>query len=378
MWGRIPAVAVLVVLTTGPVGDAHAAAVTVGSPLTAQFTQEPVGDPATLLNSALGEPGATLTTPFAGRVVRWRVAGAGTFPLRVLRPRPDGTYLPQQASDPVTVSAPAVVPASVPIAAGNVVALESVGAGATVGIAAAPGSTLDTWTPPLQTTARPPDTRDPDTEAAFNADVLRPPDAKRLSPTSGPIAGGTPVVITGTDLGETTGVSFGATPAARFSVDSDTQVTAVTPPQPAAQQVAVRVTTPAGSDTFSFLYMPPRASATFRVVARPVATRTGVRLKVACTGPRFITRCLFTGRLGTSRRGHRVPVGAATAIVDTGKTEATETGRTVTVDVRLNATGRRLLARLHRLRVVFTATVKATGRPLARLAPRSLVLRTRR
>src|SRR6185312_9915304 len=50
-----------------------------------------------------------------------------------------------------------------------------------------------------------------------------------ISPSSGDTAGGTTVTITGTDLADATGVSFGANPAAGFKVDSPTQITATAP-----------------------------------------------------------------------------------------------------------------------------------------------------
>ncbi|MEV6326077.1 IPT/TIG domain-containing protein, partial [Nocardia sp. NPDC051787] len=48
-------------------------------------------------------------------------------------------------------------------------------------------------------------------------------------PNSGPVAGGNTVVLTGTNLTGTTSVAFGATPATSFTVDSDTQISAVVP-----------------------------------------------------------------------------------------------------------------------------------------------------
>ena len=44
-----------------------------------------------------------------------------------------------------------------------------------------------------------------------------------LSPAAGPVAGGTSVVISGTDFTGTTAVKFGASDAASFTVDSPTQ-----------------------------------------------------------------------------------------------------------------------------------------------------------
>ncbi|EXU66553.1 cell surface protein [Streptomyces sp. PRh5] len=68
-----------------------------------------------------------------------------------------------------------------------------------------------------------------------------------ISPTTGPATGGTTVVLTGTNLAQTTGVSFGSAPAA-FTAVSDTQINAIAPahtPGPAT----VTVTTPGGTAT---------------------------------------------------------------------------------------------------------------------------------
>ncbi|MEU5853548.1 IPT/TIG domain-containing protein, partial [Saccharopolyspora shandongensis] len=76
-----------------------------------------------------------------------------------------------------------------------------------------------------------------------------------IQPTIGPTSGGTAVTITGTGFAGATAVTFGGTPAANFTVNSSTQITATTPPH-AAGPAQVVVTTPAGSSTSSafFLY----------------------------------------------------------------------------------------------------------------------------
>ena len=66
-----------------------------------------------------------------------------------------------------------------------------------------------------------------------------------VSPARGPAGGGTRVVITGSRLTGATGVSFGTAAAAKFTVDSGTQVTATSPP--GTGTVDVTVTTPAGA-----------------------------------------------------------------------------------------------------------------------------------
>src|SRR5262249_33088549 len=60
-----------------------------------------------------------------------------------------------------------------------------------------------------------------------------------------PSSGSTVVTLTRTDFAGAGAVTFGGLPAASFTVDSGTSITAVAPPQ-AAGTVDVRVTTPTG------------------------------------------------------------------------------------------------------------------------------------
>ncbi|WP_342242804.1 IPT/TIG domain-containing protein, partial [Ensifer sp. OTU672] len=83
-----------------------------------------------------------------------------------------------------------------------------------------------------------------------------------VSPASGSPTGGTSVTITGTGLAGAATVKFGSAPAASFTVNSDTQITAVAPPGTAGP-VDIVVTTGSGSVTlpngFSYLVVPPGA-----------------------------------------------------------------------------------------------------------------------
>jgi hypothetical protein len=74
-----------------------------------------------------------------------------------------------------------------------------------------------------------------------------------ISPTSGPIAGGTVVTITGSGLSGATSVTFAGTPAqsttafpAGFTVVNDTTIMAVSPMAFFAGLAQVNVTTPGG------------------------------------------------------------------------------------------------------------------------------------
>ncbi|MEZ0371764.1 MAG: IPT/TIG domain-containing protein [Candidatus Sericytochromatia bacterium] len=99
------------------------------------------------------------------------------------------------------------------------------------------------------------------------ADPVQAPRISALTPSSGPTAGRTVVTLTGTGLTGTTAVSFGATPATSFTVDSATQITAVAPAQTAGS-VDVSVTGPGGTspvsvaDQYSFVAAPTLTLAT--------------------------------------------------------------------------------------------------------------------
>lgn len=88
-----------------------------------------------------------------------------------------------------------------------------------------------------------------------------PPTVTNVNPNTGLMAGGTNVTITGTNFTGATAVNFGATPAASFTVNSATQISAVSPPAGVAGTVNVRVTTPDGQSAIAtgnqFLYTAP-------------------------------------------------------------------------------------------------------------------------
>ncbi len=70
---------------------------------------------------------------------------------------------------------------------------------------------------------------------------LAAPTITGLAPTSGPESGGTSVVITGTGFTGATAVQFGGVAATSYTVDSATQITAISPARTGA--VTVTVTT---------------------------------------------------------------------------------------------------------------------------------------
>jgi Malectin domain/Bacterial Ig-like domain/IPT/TIG domain/Glucose / Sorbosone dehydrogenase len=74
------------------------------------------------------------------------------------------------------------------------------------------------------------------------------PAVTNVNPATGPSAGGTAVVLTGTGFTGATAVSFGTVPAAGFTVSSDTSITATAPANPGGS-VDLTVTTPQGTST---------------------------------------------------------------------------------------------------------------------------------
>ena len=83
--------------------------------------------------------------------------------------------------------------------------------------------------------------------------VPSPPTITSISPSNGSTLGGQTVTVTGTNLNETTSVTFGGT-AATFTVDSPSQITATTPSSDSAGMVEVVVATPSGNDSGSYAY----------------------------------------------------------------------------------------------------------------------------
>jgi IPT/TIG domain len=76
------------------------------------------------------------------------------------------------------------------------------------------------------------------------------PTVTKLKPTAGPVAGGTTVTITGTNLTGASAVKFGSTAATSFTVNSATSITAQAPAEPVAT-VDVTVTTAGGTSAIS-------------------------------------------------------------------------------------------------------------------------------
>lgn len=233
---------------------AQAANVIVGSPLVGPFGGATLScglSPCTLVQDAL--PGAVLTSPVDGAVVRWQFLGADTrfaYKLRVLKPEGGLGLTGAGTSDAVTPvgSGKESFPTVLPIRAGQRVGINLV-PGASIAEREVGGADYLIFRPILldgQTRAA---SEGRAAELAFNAEVQPAPKITSVSPIAGSVQGGNTVTIAGTDLEGASAVSFGGAAAASYRVDSAGQITAVAPAVSQASAVTVSVTTIAGTAT---------------------------------------------------------------------------------------------------------------------------------
>lgn len=228
-------------------------------------------------NTDLGGTGANLTSPVSGTVVRFNILGGltqGTYTLRSMHLSPPGAaFFTKKSASVAAVPNPGVqsYSTSLPVAAGEAIGL-GMSETASVAFLEEVGH-LALWTgerpesgPEVASFGGP-------EVVGFNAEIQPAPTIASLGATSGPTSGGTSVTITGTDLENVTGVSFGGAPAASFKSETEGQLTAVAPANASAASVSVSVTTVAGKAIASqtFKYEAPPAPAPAPVVTPPPA-----------------------------------------------------------------------------------------------------------
>ena len=161
-----------------------------------------------------------------------------------------------------------------------------------------------------------------------------PPTVTVVSPSTGTSAGGTTVTITGTHFTGATAVDFGATAAASFGVNSDTQITAVSPVG-SAGTVDITVTTPCATSATSiadeFTYtgtLPPPTVTAINPTHGPETGGTAVTI----TGTNFVSGTGLAAYMGaTSYPCTNVTFVSSTTI--TAVTPAHPTG-TTTVGIK--------------------------------------------
>jgi hypothetical protein len=186
---RAVGVGIAALLIAAP--GAQATTVTLGSPLSTVLSPVMFGAVRTLSPQAL--PGATVTSPFDGTIVRWEVTGAsgGPLKLQVVHPIAGSFFTGGGTSTPGTITGTGVLsfPANLPIKAGDSIGIVSTAPSDTIGINfTTPGGLYADWAPPLVEGAPP---RTPTSgamgEVGFNATVesLPVPTTVQPVPTTG-------------------------------------------------------------------------------------------------------------------------------------------------------------------------------------------------
>jgi hypothetical protein len=155
------------------------------------------------------------------------------------------------------------------------------------------------------------------------------PTVTGLSPNTGTTAGGASVTITGTNFTGATGVTFGGVPAASYTVNSSTSITATAPPE-AAGTVDVTVTTPSGTSATG-----SADQFTVTNAAAPVVSNLGTTTGSTAGGTSVtITGSGFTGATGVFFGG--VPTASYSINSDSSITAVAPPQYAGTVDVTVS------------------------------------------
>jgi hypothetical protein len=232
---------------------AGASVISIGSVLPKEPTPTKFERVQTLFNTALPQSGVNLASPVSGAVVRWRIQGAkgGPFRLRILHPNGKGAYEAAGTSLPVTPAGIGLetFATNLKIQAGDLIGIDPSNDSDEIGVAVTSGASFASIFPtPFDGSIVAPSETFSGKEIELSAEVQPQPEIVSISPVSGSVTGGTLVTITGTNLGGATSVKFGATPAASFTVDSDTEITATAPASVKPGKVDLTATTLAGTN----------------------------------------------------------------------------------------------------------------------------------
>jgi hypothetical protein len=271
--------------------SAQASVISIGSVLPEKFESTKFERVQTLFNTALPEAGATLASPVTGAVVRWRIQGAegGPFYLRILRPNGKGAYEAAGKSNPEspTNTGLQTFQTNLKIQAGDLIGIDPTnGETDKIGVAEVSGAGYASIFPtPFEGSVVAPSGTVGGKEIELAAEIQPQPEVTLVSPPFGPVTGGTVVTITGKNFNQTSEVKFGSTPAAAFTVDSDTEITATTPMTPRPGKVDVAVSTFAGTNPNTqyddFVYtacVVPKIKNRTLKVAKSMLRRAGCKL----------------------------------------------------------------------------------------------------
>lgn len=171
----IGCVTVIVALGLCASAGAEAATVTVGSPLTANFTGT-FGGSDVDVNTALPEAGATAASPVPGTIINWRVIlpSPGLISLVVLKPEAGGAYTPRLGESYAHTNSAGMQTfpgEGLVVSPGDLIGLLSNGQ-AVMEATSVPGARISQWSFPFSYgSSRPPDNTYDNSELAYNATV---------------------------------------------------------------------------------------------------------------------------------------------------------------------------------------------------------------
>lgn len=259
---RIPVIAIMAVGAFLVLSPGAVAQVTVGqtAPGASPATECEFPTPFDELQTAVSS-GASYTVPTGGVITSWSTnagAGAGqTLSLKIFRPLTSTTYqvLAHDGPRALTPSALNTFAVSIPVQAGDILGLAiptskpEVG-GVPIACLFETGNPGDVIAYHEQFAADgavfTPEETFTKSRLNVSATLLPPPTMNALSPASGSVKGGTSVVLAGTNFASVQSVTFGTT-AASFTVNSEGQITAISPAATKLSKVPVSVTTVAGA-----------------------------------------------------------------------------------------------------------------------------------
>ena len=230
---------------TATTADASALYTTVGSYPVSLTVTDGDGDVSTATTTVFVSPAATTTTTTTSTTT---TTVAPTTTTTTVAPTTTTTIAPTTT----TTVAPTTTTTIAPTTTTTTVA-------PTTTTTIAPTTTTTTVAPTTTTTTVPPTTTT--TTTTTTLPPIPAPTVSSVSPASGPVAGGTTVIINGTNLNGATEVNFGSAPATSFTVLSPTQISAVSPAG-APMCVEITVTTPGGvsatntGDQFDYISLP--------------------------------------------------------------------------------------------------------------------------
>ena len=210
-----------------------------------------------------------------------------------------------------------VVPNEGPSAGGNTVAIHGTGLSGTTsvtfgGTPVPPGditnvsaTEVDVTAPAgtAGTTVSVNDTTPGGTATLANAyTYVAPPTVASFTPTDGPTAGGTLVTFTGTNLSNTSAITFGGVAGTGLANLTSTSVTVLTPANPTPGPVAVALTTPGGTVTAAqqFTYVGPPMINVNGLTPDVGPTVGGTLVTISGSSLSGTTKVTFAGVNGTS------------------------------------------------------------------------------